>query len=70
MSRPKGSFKRGKKALIHKGMRLKSYSDMPSSEGGAVSGFADQYGRVMVEFVNSKGELDIKPAGQCIASRH
>jgi len=70
MGRPKGSFKRGKKALIYKGMRLKAYSDMPSSEGGTVSGFSDQYGRMMVQFINSKGESDIKPTGQCIAARH
>jgi len=70
MGRPKGSFKKGKKALVYKGMRLKLYSDMPCSEGGAVSGFSDQYGRIMVEFINSKGEQDIKPTGQCIAARH
>jgi hypothetical protein len=70
MGRPKGSFKRGKKALVSKNMRLEIYSDMPCSEGGAVSGFSDQYGRIMVEYRNSKGELDIKPTGQCIAARH
>ena len=70
MARPKGSFRKVKKALVHKKLRLQAYSNMPSSLGGCVSGFADQYGRVMIEFTNSKGELDIKPTRQCIAARH
>jgi len=67
LGRPKGKPKRAK-AL--KGIRLKYYSDMPSSEGGAVSGNSDQYGRILEHFVNSQGENDIRPTGHCIAARH
>jgi len=71
MKKPKGSFrKKIRKSIVSKRLRLKLYSNMPSSMGGCVSGFADQYGRIMVEFTNYKGELDIKPTGQCIAARH
>jgi len=69
LGRPKGSRKRVKSSS-YKGLRLKFYSDMPSSEGGEVSGQSDQYGRILEPFVNSKGENDIRPTGHCIAARH
>lgn len=69
LGRPKGSRKKVRSSSL-KGLRLKYYSDMPSSEGGAVSGMSDQYGRILIHFVNSKGENDVKPTGHCIAARH
>jgi len=69
LGRPKGSRKRVRVSSL-KGLRLKGYLDMPCSEGGTVSGIADQYGRILVPFVNSKGENDVRATGQCIASRH
>lgn len=69
IGRPKGSRKKVRSSNI-KGLRLKYYSDMPSSEGGAVSGHSDQYGRILEQFVNSKGENDLRPTGHCIAARH
>jgi hypothetical protein len=69
MGRPRGSYRKLRVSKT-KGLRFKAYSDMPCSEGGVVSGISDQYGRIVVQFQNSKGEMDIKPTGQCIAARH
>jgi hypothetical protein len=71
--RPKGSSnkeRRKVKSSGFKGLRLKLYSDMPCSDGGVVSGHSDQYGRIMEQYENSRGESDIRPTGQCIAARH
>lgn len=70
--RPKGSKNKTKKLRRAKckGLRIAFYQDMPSSLGGSVTGPADQYGRVLEEFTNEKGELDIRPTGHCIAARH
>ena len=52
------------------GLRLKQYDNVPSSEGGLVSGVSDQYGRIMEYYVNERNEWDIRPSGHCIAARH
>lgn len=72
MARPKGSKNKRRKIRRAKckGLRIAIYTDMPSSLGGSVSGYADQFGRILEEFTNSKGELDIRPTGHCIAARH
>lgn len=72
MGRPKGSKNRRTKVRRAKckGLRIEYYQDMPSSMGGVITGFADQYGRILEEFKNSKGELDIRPTGHSIAARH
>jgi hypothetical protein len=75
LGRPKGSKnKKGtlsKMPKLHlKRLRLKFYSDMPSSKGGSISGIADQYGRVMEEYMNEKGFWDVRVTGHCIAARH
>ena len=71
--RPKGSRNSGgrkRRTPICSGLRLKYYEDMPSCDGGARSGYADQYGRIMEFFMNEKGDWDIKPSGFCIAVKH
>ncbi len=52
------------------GLRFKEYLNVPSSRGGLISGVSDQYGRIMIHFVNEKNEWDIKPSGHSIAARH
>ena len=74
IGRPKG-IKNKKEARIKSmkapsGLRFKEYYNVPSSEGGLVSGISDQYGRIMEHYVNDKNEWDIRPSGHCIAARH
>lgn len=52
------------------GLRFKEYLNVESSKGGLISGISDQYGRIMVHFVNEKNEWDIKPSGHSISARH
>lgn len=71
--RPKGVKNKSLKSYrgpVIRGLRFEYYSDMPSSKGGSISGFADQYGRVMEQFVNEQNAIDIRPSGHCIAARH
>jgi hypothetical protein len=76
VGRPKGSRNKNNKDVRIKpmsapsGLRLKEYNNVPSSEGGLVSGISDQYGRIMQHYVNEKNEWDIRPSGHCIAARH
>jgi len=69
--RPKGSKSaKLKPSKQQRGLRLEFYSDMPSSKGGIVSGIADQYGRVLEQFVNENNQIDLRPTGHSIAVRH
>lgn len=52
-----------------KGLRLKFYSNETADNGEVVSGVADQYGRLMVQYRN-KGSWDIKPSGLAIHVNH
>lgn len=52
------------------GLRLKFYENVLCNSGELISGFADQYGRVMTQFINTDNAFDIKPSGLCIAARH
>lgn len=54
--------------FVHQGIRR--YENKLSSMGVYVSGIADQYGRILEEFVNDKNELDLRPTGHCISVYH
>lgn len=68
MGRPKSN--KVKAGANLKGLRLKYYEDMPSSKGLVVSGYADQYGRMFKNIINSKNENDLVPTGDSICARH
>ena len=73
LGRPKGSRngrRKRKSARGVRGLRFKYYDRMPSSEGGTVSGFSDQYGRIMNIVYNEEGDIDVTPSRHCIAARH
>lgn len=76
IGRPKGSKNKNNENARVKpmsppnGLRLKHYENVPSSNGGLVSGVSDQYGRIMQHYVNEKNEWDMRPSGHCIAARH
>ncbi len=72
IGRPKGSRGKNKKIVRAKAknLRLNFYGDVPSSMGGSVSGIADQYGRILEEYINSMGQLDLRPTGHCVAAKH
>ena len=71
--RPKGKKNKNtpiKPMVMPKGLRLKNYENKLSSMGVYVSGTADQYGRILEQFVNDKNEWDLRPTGHCISVYH
>lgn len=69
IGRPKKTLKKYTGAKS-RGLRLKYYSDVPSSDGKSISGHADQYGRILKLFVDENRVMDYKPTGISIAANH
>tara|TARA_R110000796_G_scaffold108862_1_gene220035 strand:- start:997 stop:1197 length:201 start_codon:yes stop_codon:yes gene_type:complete len=53
-----------------KGLRLKFYADAVTDNGSIVSGIADQFGRLMEQFVDEENRWDVKPTGLAIYVNH
>ncbi|MEK6828899.1 MAG: hypothetical protein AABY15_02150 [Nanoarchaeota archaeon] len=67
----KGPKKLKKSSLKSVGtLRLGYYENVRSSNGSIVSGFADQFGRLMKIIINEKEVVDYVPAGMTIKAVH